>query len=203
MISKTLKNRPLTKVLSLCVMAAYAATVFDVAKHDALSLEWCLYLAKGTAIKSIYICSPIAFYGGIINQLIDDASCMAKTPQRTSDVLFNIYRTLSVPLGIVAWLILLAVPALIISECGIIATGGTSNIEALWISVMGCTFPVGFIEGALWFARIFVVFYYLFNLVAPVKIKEEPVIGAGIVGPLKPYVPKKIKKDEKDEEDAV
>lgn len=193
LISKTLKNRPLAKVLCLCVMAAYAATVFDVTKLEAFSLEWCLYLARGTAIKSIYICAPIVFFGSIINSIIEDVSIKADTPEWLSDILFNIFRFVSVILGIASWLILVSVPALIISECAVIATGGMFSIKALWVSVTGCMFPVALLSGILWLSRVFVIFYYLFSLVAPIKVKEEP-IGKGIVSPIKPY--KKITREE-------
>ena len=198
LISKTLKNRPIAKVLFLCVMAAYAATVFDVAKYGALSLEWCLYLAKGTAITGILICSPIVFYGTLINGIIEDAAIKEKTPNWLSDILFNIYRYMSVFLGIATWLIIVSVPALIISECGIIATGGAFDIEALWVSATGALFPETLIGGLLWLSRVFVIFYYLFCLLTPIKVKEEPA-GKGIVEPFTPYTPKKISAEEREE----
>lgn len=196
LITKTLKNRPVAKVLSLCIMAAYAATVFDVTKLEAFSLEWCLALAKGTAIKSIYICAPVAVFGGLAASIIEDASIKTAETEWLSDLLFDIFRHAHVLLGIAAWLILVSVPALVISECVVIATGGMFNINALWVSVMGTVFPETLIGGLLWLSRAFVILYYLYCLIAPVKVKEEPVVGKGIVGSMNP--PKKISKDEED-----
>lgn len=184
LLTKTLKNRPVTKVLFLCVIAAYAATSFEVTKYQALSLEWCLYLARGTAIKCILLCSPVALYGSLINSLIEDIYIKLDVAEWLSDFIFYIFRLMTVIVGIAGWLILVSVPALIVSECGIIATGGAFDLNALWVLAMGYDIPTKLTDALLWFSRFFTILFYAYSLIAPMKIKEEP-IGKGIVSSVK------------------
>ena len=126
----------------------------------------------------------MVLYGSLLKGVIEDIYIKIDTAEWLSDFIFYIFRLMTVLLGIAGWLILVSVPALVISECGIIATGGTFDFSALWISVMGSLVPTGLADVFLWFSRLFTILFYAYSLIAPPELKEDP-IGKGIAGPLK------------------